>query len=124
MEDIKESEPELLALLENIDPAPGLLLIDGAKAGPTALDDFPIFFHFTIIEIAPTKTRMRTKPDNAIIAIVLKPIPWLLLAKVVALIGIGRPPGASPVTSPFGEEEGIPEARLRSSNFEIKQKKK
>lgn len=98
------------------------MLIDGAKAGPTALDDLPIFFHFTIIDIAPTKTRMRTKPDNAMIAIVLKPIPSLLLAKV-ALIGIGKPPGASTVTAPFGEEEGIPEARLRNSNFEMKQKK-
>ncbi|WZZ12980.1 hypothetical protein YC2023_106069 [Brassica napus] len=93
------------------------------NAGPTAVDDLPTSFHFLTINIAPAKTRASTKPDKTMIAIVLKPIPWLLLAKIAVT---GSPPalalGTPSTMSPYGEE-GVPEAKLTSSNIMERVKK-
>ena len=153
MHDIKESDPELLTLLENINPAPatdscmkrtmmfkatearicykvegrnlpGVFFIDEANAGPTAVDGIPTLFHCMTINIAPAKTRASTKPDRTMIAIVLKSIPWLLLAKfAVSGSPLVLSVGAPSTMSSFGEEEGIPEAKSTSSKRTESKKK-
>ena len=63
--------------------------MDDVNTGPTALDGLPIFLHFKTMEIAPMHTNTSTKPDKAMMAMVLGFNFWLLLTKSAVM---GRPP--------------------------------
>lgn len=65
---------------------PDLLFKDDVNAGPTAFDGLLLFFHFKIIENAPTKTSKSTKEDKAMMIMVLTFIFWILPTKL-ALTG-------------------------------------
>lgn len=84
--------------------------MEEVKAGPTALDGLPNFFHFKNMENPPIRTNRSTKADRDIIAMVLTFILWFLLGKF-AVIGNSPEAPAGPllVKSPNGGDEGMPD---------------